>query len=323
VSQPLDATAMQRLAFIRYLYDQGMGQVDQPEPLSSTAILSFHDAVELFLRLSAEHLKVNLPSSVNFAEYWDRLQPKLPPGSPLPSKNPMERMNKLRVAFKHHGIIPSATALEQARGDVTTFFTDATCLVFQLDFARIDMIDLVSHGETAQILRDAQTHADIGDYPTALAGLAVAFDKLLANYSYQDYEYTPFGFGPKIQRFTSHGLDSFTQHLEDMSTATKAMQEAMTVITLGIDYRKYALFKLQTPHLIPYMNGKVEFVFTAAQDASSTQKEYNSCRAFIIESALQAAHSDGYLHTNAVHNRINSQPNSAQHRNLGEWRGPA
>ncbi|MEV6831226.1 hypothetical protein [Amycolatopsis sp. NPDC051102] len=75
VPQPLDANVMRRLAFIRFLYDQSMDQVNQPEPLPATAILSFHDAVELFLRLSAEHLKQNLPSRVDFAEYKDRGTP--------------------------------------------------------------------------------------------------------------------------------------------------------------------------------------------------------------------------------------------------------
>lgn len=67
MTQPLDPLTVQRLAFIRFLYEQGVSQADQPEPLSATAVLSFHDAVELFLRLAAEHLHVNLPTDVKFA----------------------------------------------------------------------------------------------------------------------------------------------------------------------------------------------------------------------------------------------------------------
>src|SRR5262249_12096779 len=158
-----------------FLYERGVSQADQPEPLSATAVLSFQDAVEQFLRLAAEHLRVNLPTEIKFAEYWAKLEPALLPAqTQLPSNNAMDRMNRLRVALKHHGIIPSRTAIEQVRGDVTTFFTDATPLVFGIDFARIDLIDMVTRNETAQLLRDAQTHADAGDYVAAMAGLVIA-----------------------------------------------------------------------------------------------------------------------------------------------------
>jgi hypothetical protein len=145
LTQPLDPLTVQRLAFIRFVYEQGVSQADQPEPLSATAVLSFQDAVELFLRLAAEHLHVNLPTDVKFAEHWAKLEPALLPAqTQLPSKNAMDRMNRLRIELKHRGTIPSRTAIEQARGDVTTFFTDATPLVFSIDFARIDLIDVVT-----------------------------------------------------------------------------------------------------------------------------------------------------------------------------------
>jgi hypothetical protein len=103
------------LGFIRFLYTQGLEQARQPEPLSATALLSFHDAVELFLILSGEHLHANLSTSINFLEYWDRLAPSLPGKIPLGHKGAMARMNRLRVNLKHHGSIPSESDLEQVR----------------------------------------------------------------------------------------------------------------------------------------------------------------------------------------------------------------
>lgn len=38
----------QRLAFIRLLVQQGVEQAAKPEPMAAAAILTFHDAVELF-----------------------------------------------------------------------------------------------------------------------------------------------------------------------------------------------------------------------------------------------------------------------------------
>jgi hypothetical protein len=52
----LPTESMRRLAFIRALYQQGVEQSGQLEPWTAASVLSFHDAVELFMILSAEHL---------------------------------------------------------------------------------------------------------------------------------------------------------------------------------------------------------------------------------------------------------------------------
>ncbi|BFO19578.1 hypothetical protein SHKM778_59660 [Streptomyces sp. KM77-8] len=123
-------------------------------------MLSFHDAVELFLVLAGEHLGVGLPTQINFSQYWEKLAAGLPPNTQLPSKKAMERMNKLRVNLKHHGAVPSPTDIDQVRADVLTFFTDATPIIFGGSFTQIDMIDLVSRPQTVKFLQFAQSCAD-------------------------------------------------------------------------------------------------------------------------------------------------------------------
>jgi hypothetical protein len=167
---PLTPQTVQRLAFARFLYEQGVAQCNQPEPLSATAVLSFQDAVEHLLLLSADHLRINLPSDMKFLQYWERLKPALPQGESLPSKQAMDRLNRLRVALKHYGTIPSSAAIAQAKADVTTFFTDATSMIFGVGFAAVDMIDLVSREKTVAILRAAHERAEAGDVPDAMAG---------------------------------------------------------------------------------------------------------------------------------------------------------
>lgn len=131
----LSPTTIQRLTFVRFLHEQGITQSSQPEPLSAAAVLSFQDAVEHLLLIAADHLKVNLPTSMQFLQYWERLNPALPTGQELPNKQALDRVNKIRVALKHYGTIPSTQAIQQAKADVSTFFTDATKMIFDVDFA--------------------------------------------------------------------------------------------------------------------------------------------------------------------------------------------
>lgn len=323
--QSLDPLIVQRLAFIQFLYKQGVSQAEQPEPLSATAVLSFQDAVELFLRVAAEHLKVNLPTDVKFADYWARLEPALAAQTQLPSKNAMDRLNKLRVAFKHHGTIPSRTAIEQARGDVTTFFADATPLVFGVDLARIDLIDMVARKETTQLLRDAQTHADVGDYVAAMAGLVIAFDDLLDHYSRRRYSDSgdPFSFGPTLREFRAPIPAPFKEikHLEDTNKVAVAMQRALRMIALGIDYRRYAQFEILTPRVNSYADGSIRY--TVAAHKNATEQDYEVCRHFVIESALQAAKADAALNARMQYLQTKrSQPSASPTLIQRKWSGP-
>ena len=65
MAQPLDPLTVQRLAYVRYLYREGVEQSGQPSPLRSRAITSFHDAVENFIGLAAQHLGVDLKKNAD------------------------------------------------------------------------------------------------------------------------------------------------------------------------------------------------------------------------------------------------------------------
>lgn len=333
----LDPVTAQRLAFVRFLYEQGVGQADQPEPLSATAVLSFHDAVESFLLLSAEYMKINLPTNINFAQYWERLQPGLPGQAQLPSKNAMDRMNKLRVALKHYGTIPSRTAVEQTRGDVTTFFTDATLLVFGLAFARVDLIDMVARKETVQALRNAQTHADVGDYVAGLAGLVIAFNEMLDHYSGRHHfgSRSALGFGHTLHSFkrsarpsSSFDLDrktlrDVTRHVEALTGVTANLQRAMRMIALGVDYRRYAEFEVLAPQIWDHGNGEFVYIVTKAQE-SLTDEDYRTGKRFVIESALQLAKADAALDALTRHRQVNEPEEGTWGSSTSrQWTGPA
>ena len=91
----LEESIVRRLAFIKYLYAVAIEQSKRPEPLCSASILTFHDAIELFLRLASEHKNVG-KKELTFMDYWNILDPKLPAGYPT-QKESMRRLNSARV----------------------------------------------------------------------------------------------------------------------------------------------------------------------------------------------------------------------------------
>lgn len=60
MTQPQPADVVERLGYIRFLHQNGIDQARRPHPMSSAAILSFHDAVELFYVLALDHMAVQV-----------------------------------------------------------------------------------------------------------------------------------------------------------------------------------------------------------------------------------------------------------------------
>jgi len=116
---------IKRLAFIKYLLNQANNASHFPEPLSSSSILSFHDAVELFLHLCAEQYNLNT-KNISFIEYWEKLKPPLSTANKpeLTQKESMRRLNDARVSLKHHGTLPSKLDIDNFRVICNTFFEE-------------------------------------------------------------------------------------------------------------------------------------------------------------------------------------------------------
>lgn len=294
MSQALSPNTIKRLAFIRFLYGQGLEQAVRPQPLAATALLSFHDAVEMFLLLAAEHLGVNLDRNTTFDGYWTQVAAQA--SVQLPSRNAMRRMNNSRVNFKHHGSIPSATDLDQFRGDVTTFFTDATPLVFAADFNSFDMSDLVTQHGARTLLRDAITHADKGDYTEALALLSEAVQDLLIDYRFSKRTAatsTAYDIG-QLLRFGMHRTTwidpMWDRAFSALVDTVQEMQDAMRVLAMGVDYQRYARFQMLVPLVLHSSDGhrKVH----PQEGLQVGDEEYQFCKQFVIETALHLAETD-------------------------------
>lgn len=59
-----------RLAIIKQLYLQGINQSYDSEPMNGFCLLSFHDSVEMFMKLCAEQKNIKINSDVNFGDYF-------------------------------------------------------------------------------------------------------------------------------------------------------------------------------------------------------------------------------------------------------------
>jgi hypothetical protein len=280
---------MRRLAFIRYLYNIAIEQSRQPEPMASASILTFHDSVELFLQLVCEQQKINSSNIVSFMQFWEEINKKS--SLTLTQKEPMRRLNDTRGQLKHKGIISSKFEIESARINVTNFFQENTSLVFGSEFDNISMVNFIQYMPARDNLNEASKLIEQENFEEAQNRIAVAFAQIVDDYENRKrskYGQSPFFFGDSLSFLASSHLEVQGKNIEKFVDTVKesieSMRDAMKVLTLGLDYRRYTRFRLLTPKMMKTYNEY--FPIYSAREKSLTIEDCRYCYEFVIESAI-------------------------------------
>lgn len=288
---------VKRLVFIKYLYHQGVEQSKKPRPYSWSSILMFHDAIELFLLLAAEHLDISEEAlrNLTFTKYWVLINAKLPVKEMggLTQRISMERLNDIRREFKHHGISPSEEAVENARVNVGNFLAENCEVLFKVNFHDISLVDLVILGTAKTKLKHALKLRDT-DYEPTIDEIVLAFHLLVDDYVDRKRD----GYGRSMFDFAGFGwFDSWnklSQELEDVRDAFRDLErsvgqlnEIAKMMVLGFDIRKYLRFETLTAREIErvskgYAMRKVE----RKVEGNTTSEDIQFCIDFVIECAI-------------------------------------
>lgn len=294
----LQHSVIRRLAFIRYLFQTAVQQSHAPAPLNASSILTAHDAVELFLQLASEHLNEG-SGHPGFMDYWGLLDKKLDPGE-LGQKESMRRLNKARVALKHHGTLPSNLDIEAFRASVTNFFEENTPLVFDLELHEVSLVEFVSPDNARALLLEASDLIDSDDPLAALDKIAVAYADMISDYEDRKrdrFGRSPFFFGRDLTFHSAFfmGLQNvdrkLAQYVDYVKESIEAMQDAIKVLALGMDYRKYSKFKRLIPVVQKAQRGAVVQRMRGEDDSPSLD-DARFCLDFVIESSLALAEFD-------------------------------
>src|SRR5438045_3775502 len=96
-----------RLISARSLLENSGSRLNRHSDSRSVAhrVLTAHDAAELTIAALSEHLQTCLSDKATFTEILKAVNEKMGPNG-LPGHNFLTRLNKVRVAFKHHGELP-------------------------------------------------------------------------------------------------------------------------------------------------------------------------------------------------------------------------
>jgi hypothetical protein len=274
--------------------------------MSSAAILSFHDAVELFYVLALDHMAVQVDPKTPFEAYWRELAKVVPN---LSGRRGMERLNKVRVNLKHHGSIPGTQQVADARTDVDAFLAANTQAVFGVDYDTVTMADVVPQKPVRTNVRAAAVAEAAGDRQQAMGLLAEAFDELFNPQHHTYVEPSPLSFGKTLTWptrlrdgeaaavLTGLGDDSkagsyrnsrgLADQIEATTDVAAAAQAALRVITMGIEYPRYLKFEQLTPRIRGTFGDPLKRSYPDGYAPSRDDFDY--CQQFVIEVALRLA----------------------------------
>jgi hypothetical protein len=238
-------------------------------------------------------------------EYWDLLNKKLNPKE-LAGRESMRRLNKARVALKHHGTFPSDLDIEAFRATATSFFQDNTPIVFGLNLDDVSLVEYVSPERSRTLLKEAQAAIKNGEILEALDKVGIAYAEMISDYEDRKrdrFYQSPFHFGPELTFHDAFSMSlrgnrspevrRLAEFVDRVKESIEAIQGAIKVLALGMDYRKYSKFKRLTP-LITRMGNGDWYVVRHQFDQESTPTRDDALFAidFVIESALALAEFD-------------------------------
>ncbi len=264
---------VKRLTYSKYLFRRAKSFQQIGNELSSAeAVLAAHDAAEMLMQVICDHLGIN--SSDNFMKFWEIVRAKT--DSEPPHKSAMDRLNNLRVGFKHKGNLPNSSVVADLIPSVAAFCAESTEQYLKVDYESVSLIDLIPYAAVRDKVKEAEKARADGNIPNALFALGIAFDNLRGEAHKRD----SLGLIPQF-----YGTHDWGQGLD---RPLRQIIDTVNMLILGIHPPKLHRFSVSTPTRTYATSGAMQAIWTHDPTKLGTD-DYDFCHQFVIDFALRLA----------------------------------
>jgi hypothetical protein len=275
----LDPDLLKRTTYSKYLMDRAYDLRQQSSDLGAAqAILFAHDSAEMLMRVIADHQHVRFPE--NFLAFWEEIKRKT--NIEPPHKGQMDRLNSVRVAFKHKGILPNASVVADLLPIARSFCEEATETFLGIKYDDVSLADLIPNDRARQLLKDAEAAAVAKNMAEALKALGIAFDILLRDAVAKSKAGIVGNFN--LSYFSQQELGSHAQR--EISKAVQQLADTVNMLVLGIDPIKQKRFSLLTPVRQHTVSGDVQVIWMH-DPGHVDQSAYDFCYKFVLDAGLK------------------------------------
>ena len=141
------------------------------------AIMTAQDAAEFILSAIAEHQEAERNERMGLPEYLGAVEKKT--SSRFPGKLFFSNLNRARVSFKHHGILPNAQEFHHVLRRTEDYLEQACSAFVGIPLSDIDSSALIADIEARALYGRARELFELGKYREALEELALALEAAL------------------------------------------------------------------------------------------------------------------------------------------------
>ena len=301
---------IERLTFVKYLLSQANVQKNLERPLCSSAILTIHDSIECFLQLCFEIKtgKAKLSSQNILDTYSEEINKVLlSEDKPQINKAYIKRINDLRNQLKHATIFVDHKQIPNLYTETEIFLIDFTEFIFNIQFDRISLVELIPNEIVKVFLQDAEKEIETNKLQNSMWSIGKAFyelkqnlskvegkygENLLRKNSNVDYliKYTAQFGGSEPDNVLRENLKAIA---EDINKVQDDLQNIKTVLSLSVDLKEYTYFEQHMPNVSKIIKGETGNVeFWIHEEENKIKTEYKievvkKCLNFVIELALR------------------------------------
>ena len=275
----LNPDLLKRITYSKYLMGRAYDLSQQSSDLGAAqAILFAHDSAEMLMCAIADHKHVKLPE--RFLAFWEEI--KRTTDIEPPHKGQMDRLNNVRVAFKHKGILPNANVVADLLPITRSFCEEATETFFGIKYDEVSLADLIPNDRARQLLKDAEAAMATKNTQEALKALGIAFDILIRDAVTKSKAGIVDKFN--FSYFSQQELGSHAQR--EISKALQQLADTVNMLVLGIDPIKQKKFSLLTPIRQHTASGDVQVIWTHDPEQIDPSA-CDFCYKFVLESGLR------------------------------------
>jgi hypothetical protein len=274
-------------------------QSHKPEPFAAVAVLTFHDACEMFLQIAAEHNGVTPPKqrSPDFLDYWQLFEQQAQ--LQVTSKASMSRLNRARGNLKHGGVLPAHDEIEGFRAAVTSFLEDSALTLLGINLDDVSLTSMIKSDDVRGPLERAETALSAGDLQGAMGEVASAFTVSVRRFERRPRASThPVGrpyslrdataslFGVLGRRIGDEIEDELYNIRGTLDRVVDVFSEAITVVAYNLDFDSYLMFKTHAPVVHEFPGGRIQVEWTLRSQPTDPEV-VRRCLNFVIDTAIR------------------------------------
>ena len=261
-----------QLLLSKRLVIEGSCFAERGDPIScGLAISLFQDSVELYLWGLIKERDVPVSENSGFTRYLDVLASN---AINIQFKTRLLELNKVRVNFKHYGILPANSEAAKFKQYTESFLYSAMREHFEIDYEMLSLVDLVGYENVRNELRNAEASIEGSNLIQAACHVAVAKDMLLEKLE-------------RVMPRADQGLDKRSGEFKYIRSYLDGLRELGLASLLQISLDDYGFLQGSLPRVSRAMSGDRSTVFT--QSPSYSPEDIKRLILIVVELSIRSS----------------------------------